>query len=276
MSNKYFWLKLTTDFFNREEIKLVKKIENGAEYVNFYLQLLLKSLNHEGKLMFREVVPYTVEMLATVNDVSLEVATEAIEVFTNLHLIKILPGGILFMVEAQSMVGTETQWAERKRKYRKGKEIQAKSIEKKHAKDNNETLSGQCPSNVQGMSSLDIKKQVTDWFHKDFWPLYPLKKDPAKTLERILKLKPDEKLRSKIINALNLQITEHNFKEKHGVWCPEWKYPSTWINKKSWQDEVIINESEIKSKPKSRSQSLATRLQENRRKEEYIENGETS
>ena len=54
-SKKYYWLKLNLDFFDREEVKLIENMPNGKEYIIFYMKLLLKSANSEGRLMFRKL-----------------------------------------------------------------------------------------------------------------------------------------------------------------------------------------------------------------------------
>ena len=43
---KYYWLKLKRDFFRRNEIEVVKAMPSGTDYVLFYLELLLLSLDH--------------------------------------------------------------------------------------------------------------------------------------------------------------------------------------------------------------------------------------
>lgn len=125
MSKKYYWLKLTVDFFEREEIKLIENMKNGKEYIIFYMKLLLKSVNSEGKLVFKDVIPYTEDMLATITGTNIDIVTRAVELFLGLDLMQKLDDGALFMLETQKMVGHETEWARKKREYREKKKIEA-------------------------------------------------------------------------------------------------------------------------------------------------------
>ena len=53
---KYYWLKLEKNFFKRHDIQIIEDMENGKDYVLFYLKLILESMNHEGRLRFNDLV----------------------------------------------------------------------------------------------------------------------------------------------------------------------------------------------------------------------------
>jgi predicted phage replisome organizer len=65
-NKNYYYLKMKENFFDSEEIKLLEAAENGYLYSNILLKLYLKSLKSEGRLMFRENIPYNNKMLATI------------------------------------------------------------------------------------------------------------------------------------------------------------------------------------------------------------------
>ena len=117
-SKKYYWLKLNLDFFDREEVKLIENMPNGKEYIIFYMKLLLKSANSEGRLMFREVIPYTDEMLASITNTNIDVVRSAVKLFLSLGMMKKLDDGALFLHEVQNMIGCETEYAKKKREYK--------------------------------------------------------------------------------------------------------------------------------------------------------------
>lgn len=119
MAKKYYWLKLNENFFEREEIKVIENRTNGKDYIIFYLKLLLKSIHNEGKLKFRNVIPYTPEMLANITNTNIDTVKVAIDLFIQLGLMDMWDDGTMFMFETQNMIGSETEWAEKKRKYRK-------------------------------------------------------------------------------------------------------------------------------------------------------------
>ncbi len=117
------------------------------------------------------------------------------------------------------------------------------------------------------------KSTLTDWFLTDFWPLYlELVKTPYKTqfkqgqrgeaLKAIMKLKPSQNMRERMISHLAAQIAHRKelynqcgsrsvyekrtnrvkfYCNRHGV---------TWINQMGWFDEIPEIEHREPPKPK--------------------------
>lgn len=69
MSNdkRYYWLKLSESFFEDDTIAWIKDQESGNDYLIFYLQLCLKSLQNDGNLIRyvgEKLIPYDDKSLA--------------------------------------------------------------------------------------------------------------------------------------------------------------------------------------------------------------------
>ena len=126
-SKKYYYLKLKETFFDNEEMKLLESQKNGVEYQNFYLKLCLLSLKNEGKLMFKDTLPYDLNMLSTILRVNIDTVKTGIELFEKLQLVKIVDTGEMFMTDIQSLAGHGSTEAERKAEYRKKLQIGTKS-----------------------------------------------------------------------------------------------------------------------------------------------------
>lgn len=118
MEKKRYWLKLDKDFLKSSQIKVIKNMQNGKDYIFFYLSLLLESTETIGHLRFSESVPYTPEMLASVTDVNVDIVRSAMKLFSELGLLEVLEDGTIFMTEAPKMTGKESESAERVREYR--------------------------------------------------------------------------------------------------------------------------------------------------------------
>ena len=118
---RYYWLKLKRDFFKRHDIEIIEGMENGKEYVLFYLKLLLESIDHEGMLRFSDTVPYDAKMLASVTHTNIDTVKSALQKFYELGLVELWDDKTLFMSGVQKMIGTETDSAERMRKMRERK-----------------------------------------------------------------------------------------------------------------------------------------------------------
>lgn len=142
---KYFWLKLKRDFFKRHDIRVIEGLDNGKDYLLFYLKLLCESVDHEGNLRFSDQIPYNEKMLSTITDTNIDIVRSAIDIFTQLGMMEIMDDGTYFMSEVNKMLGCETEWAKKKREYR-------------------ERLKGQTEDNVLPLSdkskSIEIEKEI--------------------------------------------------------------------------------------------------------------------
>lgn len=118
---KYYWLKLKRDFFKRHDIRIVEGMPNGKEYILFYLKLLCESVDHEGSLRFSDRIPYSEDMLATITNTNIDIVRNAVKVFIELQMMEIMDDGTIFMTEVNDMIGSETEWAKKKREYRASK-----------------------------------------------------------------------------------------------------------------------------------------------------------
>lgn len=132
-NKKYYWLKLQKDFFKRHDIRIVESMENGKDYIIFYLKLLAESISHNGNLRFSETIPYSEKMLATITDTNIDIVRSAVKIFTELDLMDLFNDGTYFMTECQKMMGSETEWAKKKAEYRERKRIE--NIESGQKKD---------------------------------------------------------------------------------------------------------------------------------------------
>ena len=115
---KFYWLKLKKDFFKRHDIKIVKSMPNGKDYILFYMQLLLESIDHEGALRFSETIPYDENMLSTITDTNIDIVRSAMKIFTQLGMIEVFDDQTIYMCEVSKMIGSETAAAGRKRAQR--------------------------------------------------------------------------------------------------------------------------------------------------------------
>jgi len=122
---KFYWLKLKKDFFKRHDIKIIEDMENGKDYILFYLKLLCESVDHSGSLRFSDTIPYSEKMLSTITGTNIDIVRSAMKVFTSLEMIEILDDQTIYMREVEKMIGGESDSAERVRRHRALKEAQS-------------------------------------------------------------------------------------------------------------------------------------------------------
>ena len=97
---------------------VIESMQNGKDYVLFYLKLLLESVDHEGALRFNDVIPYNENMLSAITNTNIDVVRSAMKLFVELKLIEIMSDETIYMKEIENMLGSETYWAKKKREQR--------------------------------------------------------------------------------------------------------------------------------------------------------------
>lgn len=148
-NKKYYYLKLKENFFDSEDLKIIESMENGYLYANLYLKMILLSLKHEGRLVFKGRIPYDEKMLATVTGIDIDHIRCGIKILNDYGLIELLESGVIYMSDIQSLIGRGSSEAERKAIYRK-----KISTEKK--------IMGQCPGQIppELELELELKKEL--------------------------------------------------------------------------------------------------------------------
>jgi predicted phage replisome organizer len=157
MSRKFYWLKLKRDFFKRHDIRILAGMPDGPETVLLYLKLLCEAVDHNGDLRFSETVPYDAKMLSCVTETPEEVISEALGIFQYLGLVSVLEDKTIHMNQIDSMLGYETEWAEKKRQQRDNK-----GTEEGQSEDNVLKMSTQCPQSVPTLSDKRLENKRID------------------------------------------------------------------------------------------------------------------
>lgn len=98
-------------------------MENGKDYILFYLKLLLESVNHEGHLRFSETIPYDEKMLSVITNTNIDIVRSAMKVLIGLNMVEILDDSTIYMSEVLKITGSETAAAERMRRSRKSQKV---------------------------------------------------------------------------------------------------------------------------------------------------------
>ena len=89
--------KATDGFFDSDEIRAIESQENGGDYICFWLKLLIRAIQQEepGRLRFKETIPYTDSLLASVTKTDIDIVRSAMKVFQELGMVEIVPDGTI-------------------------------------------------------------------------------------------------------------------------------------------------------------------------------------
>lgn len=118
-NKKYWYMKLKDTFFDSDAMKILESQKNGTEYQNLYLKMCLLSLKNEGRLSFKDVIPYDIAMISTITRVNIDTVRTAVDIFRKLELIDIIDDGTMYVSDIQELIGHNSTEAERKATYRK-------------------------------------------------------------------------------------------------------------------------------------------------------------
>lgn len=126
---RYYWFRLHKDFFQKKEIKRLRRVAGGDTYAVIYLKMLLRSIADGGKLYFDGYEETFVSELA----LDIDEDEQNVQITVN-YLLK---NGLLleceadeyYLPEANNNTGSETAAASRMRKLRnKSKELNSNNV----------------------------------------------------------------------------------------------------------------------------------------------------
>lgn len=123
---RYYWIKLRESFMTSDTVDFLMSQKDGANYVVLYQMLCLKTINTGGRLsrtIGEIVIPYDVEKIQRdCKWFSADTIRVALNLYKRFGLIYEDMDGTLVLVEHDSMVGSETDWAQQKRDQLKGRD----------------------------------------------------------------------------------------------------------------------------------------------------------
>ena len=157
---RYYWFRLHKDFFQKKEIKRLRRVAGGDTYAVIYLKMLLRSIVDGGKLYFDGYEETFVSELA----LDIDEDEQNVQITVN-YLLK---NGLLleceadeyYLPEASNNTGSETAAASRMRKLRnKSKELNSNNVTQEC--NNVTSMLQECSQPLQTCYG-EIEKRVID------------------------------------------------------------------------------------------------------------------
>lgn len=159
---RYYWFRLHKDFFQKKEIKRLRRVAGGDTYTIIYLKMLLRSIVDGGKLYFDGYEETFVSELA----LDIDEDEQNVQITVN-YLLK---NGLLleceadeyYLPEANNNTGSETAAASRMRKLRnKSKELDCNNVTQ--LCNNVTTMLQECSQPLQTCyGEIEKEKRVID------------------------------------------------------------------------------------------------------------------
>ncbi|MGP1544159.1 MAG: phage replisome organizer N-terminal domain-containing protein [Candidatus Fimenecus sp.] len=164
-NKRYYWLKFQKDFFKRHDIQIIEAMENGKDYVLFYLKIMLESIAHNGKLRFSDTIPYNDRMLSVITNTNLDIVRAALKIFEELKIIELLDDKTLYLTEVEKLIGSETASTRRSQKSREQKALQCN------------TSATKCNENATQSKSKSKSKEIDTELNQEYQTSVYKKKD---------------------------------------------------------------------------------------------------
>lgn len=265
VKGRYFYLMLKENFYDSDDMVLLESMENGYKYSNILLKLYLRSLKDKGKLMYKDRIPYSVEMLAKLTRHDPDTVRRAIEIFQQMGIIEILDNGAIFMMDIENYIGKSSTEADRRRAYDRriaaekklllentSEKSCEKSCEKSHEHidielDTDTNLNTNLNTNtdinteqnniVIASANDSVNKSQLEKEFNIIWTDYPNKKGKANALKSYIKARKKGTTKEDIYNGLQDYIKYIKLEKIDQQYI---KHGSTWFAQECWNDDYTI------------------------------------
>ena len=119
---RYYWIKLKDSFMSSDAVDFLMGQPDGANYVVLYQMLCLKTINTGGKLerhIGEVIIPYDeAKIQRDTKWFSIDTVRVALNLYKALGLVYVDKDGALCLTDHENLVGSETDWAEKRRRQR--------------------------------------------------------------------------------------------------------------------------------------------------------------
>ncbi len=228
------WIKLKTEMFSDEKIRLIESLPEADTILIIWIKLLVQAgkTNANGYIFLNENVPFTAEMLATLFNRPLTVIRLALKTLSDFGMISIDEKGKIFIegwTKHQNIEGLERIREKNRLRVAKFRENQRLLREKEKSK-NRKDKEGNVTCNV-----TDLENKFDEFRKK-----YPGTKRGLETefQDFTKKHKDWKEVIPALSQILDQQIKNRTILKSKKEFVPEWKHLKTWLNHRSWEEEV--------------------------------------
>lgn len=119
---KFYWIKLKDSFLASDKVDYLMSQKDGANYVVLYQMLCLKTINTGGEFarqIGEVIIPYDAEKIQRdCKYFPIDTIYTALNLYKALGMVYEQENGILKIADLENMVGSETDYAEQKKRQR--------------------------------------------------------------------------------------------------------------------------------------------------------------
>jgi predicted phage replisome organizer len=248
-----YWIKLKTDVFSDEKIKLIEAMPDADSILIILIKLwtLAGKTNDQGMIYLSRDIPYSIEMLGTILSRSTELINLAIETLEKFEMIKRDDKGFITIenwekhqnIEGMEKIREQNR-LRKKRQREKEKELSQdmsrEVTQQNKNKNKNKIKIKKEKKNNTIESGVDETKNNFESFRK----AYPGTKRglDAEWNDFVKKYKDWREIIPLLNTSLENQKKSRDQKKFKGDFVPEWKNLKTWLNQSCWTEELGAGE----------------------------------
>lgn len=244
---KFYWIKLKTDFFNREDIDFLLSQKNGCQYVVLYQMLCLNTANNDGRLEAKigeVIVPFKAEKI--VRDCKyfdIDTVNVAMTLYKKMGLIYEQEDGTLRISKYEEMVGSESSSAKRVREWRNKQKLLQCNTDVTQEKDNREKIienreeEKEEELEIEVINNKSLKPKQLESEFETLWKLYPRKNSKKDALRHYIVARQKGAEYNDVLNGLYAYL---DYIKNQKIETRYIKHGSTWFNQECWNDEYLI------------------------------------
>lgn len=231
------WIKLNTNMFEDEKIKLIEALPNADTILIIWVKLLAQAgkTNATGYIYLSENIPYTDEMLATIFNRPITSVRLALNTFQQFGMIEINGENFISISnweKHQNIDGMEKireQNRLRKQKERERKKYLISS------RDSHESVTGCHATEIDKEIDKDKEKDIKNISpysneFEQFWNIYPKKIDKKKAFSSFKKAIKNHPLETILFGTQQYALSKVNTDKQYI------KHPTTFLNNESFID----------------------------------------
>ncbi len=233
------WIKVTTDIFDDEKIRVIEKMPEGDTMLVIWLKLLVLAgkKNDSGLVYLTENIPYTPDILSDIFNRESRMISLALNTFASFGMIEIENDiiSVLNWNKHQNIEGMEKireQNKIRQANYRDRKKLENSNV---ISRDSNGTDKNKNKIRIDKDKNNKEEYNPSDDFGL-FWEAYNKKENKKKCIDKY-KLLYKKKQLPEIKKHIEIIKSWHKTDKWKGGFQPN---PLTWLNGERWEDELPI------------------------------------
>ena len=225
------WIKLDVNILDDAKIKIIRSHPDGNTIVILWIGLLCLAMksSRPGIIEISDGIPYTADDLSGLFNIEKKTIELGLSLFAKYRMIDLFDGNTLEIINFSKHQSIEE--LERKRELTRVRVGRYRDKLKGNALLTHDQRKVTLTDKIRQDKIRQDKKPIVEVF-EEFWKNYPRKVNKKEAMKAFNKVTVSLDI---ILKAIEKQKKSDQWMKDGGQYIP---YPSTWLNKERWNDEL--------------------------------------